>query len=164
MQLFEALDVYTLRTTLKTYNMKKLTLALLVAVLALSGCVKEDNLTQRSWLLTARSSDWESAPTGAPYTDYYYVDFPIDGLNDYIYSQGNVSIYLLSNIDGRQIQQQLPLVRPTYADDNFSIKWTEVIDYEYERGWIRVKVTYDNFDYDNIPAPGYREFRMVITW
>lgn len=146
--------------------MKKL-LILFAAAFALSGCVKEETINRKIFDCIARSNDWRAAPTGGSYPDYYYCDFEIPEINDFLYNNGTVVAYY-EYYDGnnRQVQTALPCVTPNWGDINDpSTKWTEITDYEYERGWFRIRVVNDNFYYGNPPQnPGNRVYRLVIIW
>lgn len=148
--------------------MKKL-LLVLVAAAALTACTKEYNsYTEMNRIIIdckAYANDWIAGPDKNSYPEFYYCDFQIPEIDNFLYNNGTVVAYYEYTDADRQVQKALPCVIPKWDKNDPSITWTEVIDFEYERGWIRFKVTNDDFNYGEPPInPGNKLFRVVIIW
>lgn len=129
-----------------------------------------------------QSKDWQY--TFANDNNYYYAVVDVPELTDFVYNNGNISVYLENTTsNGGKTQNLLPSVRhyevpvtktdtiivdgkTYYNDSTYYIQYTQTTDYEYWSGQMEFYITNSDFYYDpsNLTEPGDKHFRIVLTY
>lgn len=144
--------------------MKKVLFILLVAT-TLVACKGEDGKDgiSTNWYnnsYTVQDYQWElvGAPNSA--NSYYYADIKVPQLTTEVFDYGAVILYLDKGTDVKNV---MPYVLHKGIDyTNSSYLWTQTYDYEIEPGWIRVYVTFS--DFDTYMRPDTEKFYVVMMW
>jgi len=151
-------------------------LTILMAVM--SSCTKTEVVNTTNWQIVDCNigySQWRYTGDdgGAQYDNhYYYAGYNIAQLSNFIFTDGNVQVYLVEkNSNGEEMQRPLPFSRhhETWKGDT-TLTYTETYDYFYGVGWIEFNYTASDFAYEyshgTEPAchPDSKQFRVVMTW
>lgn len=98
--------------------------------------------------------------------NYFFAKYDVPALSSYVFTDGNVQVYLVEN----NSQRVLPFVRPQYEilSDKTLNFFTRTIDAHFGIGWVQVEVRDSDFEYEvpesQIPDPNPMKFRVVMTW
>ena len=110
--------------------------------------------------------------SNAANNNYFYADFNVPELTEFIYDYGMVQCYIEYNSGTEnRIQQLVPISRhrEESVTEGGETKWvfyTETIDYDYGIGNVRIYLTQSDFNYeiDTPWAPEPMLFRLVLLW
>ena len=109
---------------------------------------------------------WDYTNFAAPNNNnnYFFAKFDVPALTSFIYSDGNVQVYLVENGS----QHVLPFVRHQYeiVDDKYNF-FTRTIDAHFGVGWVQIDLRDSDFEYEvdsSIPDPKAMKFRVVMTY
>lgn len=162
--------------------MKKTIFLLPVVALLLSACEgfqgpkgdkgdKGDPGTGSWKVIDLKVTSWNYTDT--PNNNYFYADFNVPELTQFIYDYGMTQCYIEYDSGTEQrTQQLLPCVRHkeeqvTNADNTTTwVFYTETIDYDYVVGNVRIYYTLSDFNYelDTSFVPSAMNFRLVLLW
>lgn len=96
--------------------------------------------------------------------NYYFAKFDVPALTSYVFTDGNVQVYLVEN----NKQHVLPFVRHQYEfiNDSTINFFTRTIDAHFGIGWVQVDLRDSDFEYevDETIVPGAMLFRVVMTY
>jgi len=103
---------------------------------------------------------------------YYFAGCDISQLSSFIFTDGNVQVYLVEkNSQGKEMQRPLPFSRHREIFNDEGEKtalYTETYDYFYGVGWIEFNYTASDFAYEDsqgvLDQPEPQQFRVVMTW
>lgn len=92
---------------------------------------------------------------------YYMCEKSYSALDNFIYTDGNVFVYLIQSPgESNEVQTPLPYTIPLEnGEGNF---WFETVTFDIMPGSIAFYVRYDDFAVDIRPAR--QEFRVVMNW
>lgn len=157
--------------------MKK-TVLLLVAALALVACEgpqgpkgDQGDPGVGTWkIIDLKVDKWQHS--NAANNNYFYADFNVPELTEFIYDYGMTQCYIEYNSGTEdRIQQLLPISRhrEESVTEGGETKWvfyTETIDYDYGIGNVRIYLTQSDFNYeiDTTWEPEPMLFRLVLLW
>ncbi|MCQ2343271.1 MAG: hypothetical protein MJZ75_07310 [Paludibacteraceae bacterium] len=158
-------------------------LVAIVATMSLTGCKGEkgDPGQNVEWFITnvtVEQNKWNYSNMydgRLPYANnYYYYEFEIPELTQFIFKEGKVSVYMIyTNDRGEEVQRPLPYVQHYeelvgYDEEDKPIYnyYTETYDYVYGNGWINISFFASDFLYeDDITIiPPTQKFRIVFNW
>ncbi len=126
-----------------------------------------------SWkILDLQVDSWNYSNTENGLNNYFYADFEIPELTEFIYDYGMVQCYIEYNSGTEnRIQQLLPCVRHNeqLISENgvdTMLYYTQTIDYDYGVGNVRIYLTESDFNYetDLTWEPDPMNFRLVLLW
>jgi len=116
---------------------------------------------------------WEYASDAPEYqysNHYFWNKYSIPQLSSFVFTDGNVQVYLMrKNAYGEETQQPLPFTRhyESFIGDSAAY-YTETYDYLYGVGWIEFNYTASDFKYEDsqgeMDRPEPQHFRVVLTW
>jgi hypothetical protein len=113
-----------------------------------------ESLSLETYYYTVASRDWQPVGETGETTFYQYiVDLDI---GNYIYEQGNVSVFMYLADNGNEVQTPLPYSIP-HTDGG--IRWTEHYSFDFDQGTVSFYA-----DYLRGELPPTQEFRVVLTW
>ena len=100
--------------------------------------------------------------------NYFFAKFDVPALTNYVYTDGNVQVYLVEN----GAQYQLPFVRHQYEilNDGTYLFFTRTIDAHFgvdsKGGWVQIDLRDSDFEYevDATINPAAMKFRVVMTY
>ncbi len=96
--------------------------------------------------------------------NYFYAKFDVPALTSYVFTDGNVSVYLVEN----NSQHVLPFIR--HQEEYVNNQWkffTRTIDSQFGIGWVQLEVRDSDFEYEvdpTLPDPSSMTFRVVMTY
>lgn len=105
--------------------------------------------------------------------NYFYADFNVPELTEFIYDYGMVQCYIEYNSGTEnRIQQLLPMSRHkeeqivNAGGEKQWVFYTETIDFDYGIGNVRIYLTQSDFNYeiDTNWEPDPMLFRLVLLW
>lgn len=136
--------------------MKKLFYLLVISLLTVS-CVdiNDDQTNIKTISLVVNQNDWVENTDSKGLNRYYSCTFNMPEITTFVYNSGVVNTYFTSDY----ASQPLPLVR--HLEDDKGFRWTRTIDYEYERGKLRIFVTNSDFIKD---IPESMTFKVALIW
>ena len=113
---------------------------------------------------TVRADEWKLVGYAGELNSYYMCEKPARDITDFIYTDGNVTGYLIQNPRKQnEVQTPLPFVIPRgELDKGQEILYTEVYTFDFMPGSIAFYVNYTDFE-TNI-RPGECDYRIVLTW
>jgi hypothetical protein len=113
-----------------------------------------ESLKMETYYYTVNPRDWQPVGESGEVTFYQYIaDLDI---GNYIYEQGNVSVFIYLVDNGNEVQAPLPYSIP-HTDGG--IRWTEQYSFDFEKRTVSFYA-----DYLRGELPPSQEFRVVLTW
>lgn len=113
-----------------------------------------ESLSLETYYYTVNSRDWQPIGEAGELTFYQYIaDLDI---GNYIYEQGDVSVFMFLTDNNNEVQAPLPYSIP-HTDGG--IRWTEHYTFDFDQGTVSFYA-----DYLRGELPPTQEFRVVLTW
>lgn len=110
--------------------------------------------------VTVKQSDWKLSGNPGDLKSYYYADVRISQLTQYVFDYGTVLGYVYLEPD---VKNGLPYVYHTGEEVAGENKlWTQTYDFDFEPGWVRLYVTFSDFETYYIPEE--ETFGIVLMW
>jgi hypothetical protein len=136
--------------------MKQLFYLLAISLLAVSCIdVNDDKTNIKTINLVVNENDWVENTDSKGFNRYYSCSFDMPEISTYVYNSGVVNTYITFDY----ASQPLPYVR--HLEDAVGNRWTRTVDYEYERGKMRIFVTNSDFIED---LPEKMTFKVALIW
>lgn len=152
--------------------MKKILFLLLLAVV-LGACESDtdSNWNNRpggnndaqnwdSYVITVKDTDWKRVGGENANNSFFRCVVEDEYLDQYIFDEGSVMVYLIQYDGDVPVQTPLPYVIHKADEDNNL--WTETFSYDYSVGSFAFYVTYSDFFTEN--SPGECQFKVVMHW
>lgn len=142
--------------------MKKIYLALVALVaMALTACEGPEGPPGpgMNWFIqnfTVKANEWNLDSSGT----YYICEKSFSRLDNYVYTDGNVSGYIILN-PGQKDEVLQPLEATYHQGNAAGDRWTETYSFDYMPGSIAFYVQYSDFA---IEQPPTQQFRIVLNW
>lgn len=147
--------------------MKKLLLIIAMALAAVScekvidreTIVEKPNIRVLNYTVSNTGSPhrWEWSEDANGYNGHYYCNISIPELNNYIFSNGMITAYLIAGNN----QEMLPST--IWLDDGQGSLWEQTINCNFAPGRISFYFATSDFIYMG-NDPGTRNFRVVLSW
>jgi len=151
--------------------MKKIVIALF-SMLVLVACNDDDPIyvnpdESALWInkaLTVGANQWKLEGGKDQLGSYYYADFAIPELTDFVVDNGAVILYF-QNPEESRVKNAMPYVLHKGEFDDYGDRyyWTQTYDYEFWPGHVRVFCTYSDF-LTGVDSPDRQTFHLVAIY
>lgn len=152
--------------------MKKNFLLLLMMIFAFVACEGPagppgppgENGESTKWYIetfVVEANEWKLYADADGLNPYYMCEKKFSELDNFIYTDGTVFVYLIQN-PGEDSEVQTPLPSSLPLENQAGERWTEHVSFDVMPGSIAFYIRYDDFAVNIRPAR--QEFRVVMNW
>ena len=134
--------------------MKKILLSLFFVILAFSCEETPYNTFSDYYAIHEDQWRWDN------YESYYYCEIRVPELTSYVFENGVISTYYITEVDKREVAYPLPY--DYYEVEQGGFRWTEQNTCEIRPGYITFIVKYNTRD--NTYRPLGRLFKVNMIW